>query len=200
MDSIKVELSFDGDLIGIRTYDRTHGARGRFLIARHLMIDAMLDSERKVFLEKDCGSFAEIWREEGDLAVRLTWLSCASTREVWGFRQLIIIPRRLLKPLFTEPGRYRYLCRPKRQPAKIISEPAAQTVRLLLADKRKRRAFSKAMRDCFRWPGEVVTLYNDGAYSFYYVTKSGVPKNGGLILSHGTLKNGYPYFRYSVHT
>ena len=38
------------------------------------------------------------------------------------------------------------------------------------------------MRDCFRWPGEHITLFPDGKRSFYFITESGVPKNGGLIL------------------
>ena len=58
MDIVKVELSNVGDYIGIRTYDRKHGARGRFLIARHVMINAMLEPEQKTTLDMDCGNFS----------------------------------------------------------------------------------------------------------------------------------------------
>ena len=200
MNSIKVELSHDGDFIGIRTYDRIHGARGRFLLSRHTIIDVMFDSTHKVLYETDCGHFAEVWRQNEDLAVRLTWLSESSGGEVWGFRQTLVIPSERLKQLFSQIGRIRFLYKPRVKTTEIVvSESAARTIRRILEDKYTRRAFSKAMRNNFNWSDEVVTLYNDGGYSFYFTTRSGCPKNGGLILHDGE-RNGHPYVHYSIHT
>ena len=200
MDGIKVELSNDGCCIGISTYDRNHGARGRFLILRETMLNAMCKPEDRFSLSSDCGSFAELWRNEYDLTVRITWLSDSYPDNIWGFRQEIRIPMHILMPLLTERGKVKFLYQPKPKHTVIISTPATATIQRILENKLTRRAFSKAMRDNFNWSDEVVSLYNDGGYSFYFTTKSGFPRNGGLILSHGTLKNGYPYMRYYVHT
>lgn len=200
-DNIKVELYNDGDYVGIRTYERNHGARGRFLIARRVMIDAMFEPEQKTTVDMDCGNFAEIWRTDKDLWVRITWLSESTTRQVWGFRQTLKIPYDRLKQILQHIGKIKYLYQPRREGAKIVaSESAGRTIQHIMEDKHTRRAFIKAMRDCFQWPNEVVTLYNDGGYSFYFVTKSGFPKNGGLILHDGMLRDGHAYLRYSVHT
>lgn len=199
MNSIKVELTNDGDFFGIRTYDRPHGAHGRFLISRRAMVITMFEPDQKITVDTDCGCFAEIWKSGHLLWVRITWLSIASSGQAWGFRQTVQIPEALLQSVLMEKNRQKYLCQPRQLPARILSIPASHTIRLILADKRKRRAFIKAMRDYFQWPDEVVTLYNDGSYSFYFVTESGFPKNGGLILHEGT-RNGHHYYYYSVHT
>ena len=199
MESIKVELSHDGGCIGIRTYDRKHYARGRFLILRETMVDVMSKPEDRFSLATDCGNYAEIWREEYDLTVRIIWLSIASDNNIWGFRQQIKIPMHKLMTVLTEKKRVRFLYQSKPKRAAIISQPATDTIRRILKNKRTRRAFSKAMRDCFKWPDEAVTLYNDGGYSFYFMTQSGYPKNGGLILHEGKC-NGHHYCRYEIHT
>ena len=200
MNSIKVELSYDDAFVGIRTYDRVHGARGRFLLSCRTIIEAMFDADHRILYETDCGHFAEVWRQDENLTVRITWLSESSGSEVWGFRQTLVIPREQLKQLFSQMGRIKYLNKPRINTAKIVvSESAARTIQKILANKYARRAFSKAMRNNFNWSDEVVTLYNDGGYSFYFTTKSGCPKNGGLILHDGE-HNGHPYVHYSIHT
>lgn len=200
MDSVKVELYNDGDFIGIRTYDRKHGARGRFSIARRVMIIALLEPEQKVTLDTDCGCLAELWRVGHDLWIRFTWLSESSGRQVWGFKQYIKIPQKRLKQILLKTGRIKYLYQTERLNTKIITTNANATISSLLEDKHKRRALSKAMRDCFKWPNEVVTLFNDMGYGFYFTTKSGCPKNGGLILHEGERCDGHHYFRFEVHT
>lgn len=200
MNSIKVELSYDDAFIGIRTYDRVHGARGRFLLSCRTIIEAMFDADHRILYETDCGHFAEVWRQDENLTVRITWLSESSGSEVWGFRQTIEVPKERLKQLFLTKGRVRFLNHPYKPNAIItVSESAARTIRKILKDKLTRRAFAKAMRNRFQWPNEVVTLYDDGGYNFYFVTKSGFPKNGGLILHDGE-RLGHPSIFYSVHT
>ena len=199
MDSIKVELTNDGDYIGIRTYDRNHGARGRFIISRAVIINTMFEPEQRVTLDTDCGNFAELWHVGKDLWIRITWLSESSSRQVWGFKQLIKIPQRYLKQILPNTGRVKFLYQTGRDSAEIITTRAAATISMILEDKYKRRALSKAMRDCFKWPGEVVTLYSDIDYSFYFRTKSGCPADGGLIL-HQAERCTYPCYYYSVHT
>ena len=92
-----------------------------------------------------------------------------------------------------------YLYIPPEPCARIITGHAARTIREIVKDKQKRRALSKGLRDCFRWANETVTLYPDGKDSFFFTTKSGCPKNGGLILHEG-VRHGYPCLYYCVHT
>ena len=130
---------------------------------------------------------------------RFTWLSSYGDRSVKGFQQDVVIPIQLVRSLLELDRDFRYLYIPPQPKAKIDISHAARTIQKIAMDKLLRHAFSKAMRDCFAWPGEGVTLYSDGQYGFYFTTRSGCPQNGGLILHKGQ-KLGYPYVYYSVHT
>ena len=125
MDSIKVDLCNDGDYFAVRTYDRIHGARGRFLFACRALVTAMFEPDQKITVDSDCGSFAEIWKTGHHLWIRITWLSIASSGQVWGFRQTVQIPEDLLQSVLMAKNRTKYLYRPYRAPARIISEPAS---------------------------------------------------------------------------
>lgn len=65
-------------------------------------------------------------------------------------------------------------------------------------------AFMKAMRDNFRWKDDSrVTLYPDGADSFYFDASGSWPLCGGLILHDGivrTPQGNLPKLYYSIHT
>lgn len=199
LNDVLVTISADQSFMGIKTYDRQHGTRGRFLVNRSV-INELLDAQKgAVRYESDCGDYAMITRLENSLQFCIAWLNYSSNGDVKGFRQDITVPLLKLRLAldFSESVKHLYIPAPPR--ATIDARPAAATIRKIVQNKRVRRAFSKAMRDCFRWPGDTVTLYRDGEYSFFFTTASGFPKNGGLILHEGT-KNGHPYIYYSIHT
>ena len=199
LNDVLVTISADQSFMGIKTYDRQHGTRGRFLVNRSV-IDELLDAVKgTVRYESDCGDYAMITRLENGLLFSIAWLNYSSDGNVQGFRQDIVVPLLKLRLAldFSESVKYLYTPAPRR--ATIDARPAATTIHRIVQDKRKRRAFTKAMRDCFRWPGDTVTLYRDGGYNFFFTTASGFPKNGGLILHEGE-RDGYPYIYYSVHT
>ena len=182
----------------IKTYDRQHGSRGRFLISLE-RLEWVLKPSADLVREEDCGHYLTITRWEKSLHLRFTWLSSYGNRNVEGFQQDVVIPVQLIKSALEQDRDIKYLYIPPQSKAEINGRPAASTIREIVKNKRLRRAFSKAMRDCFCWSGDHITLYHDGPHSFFFTTKSGCPKNGGLIL-HGGYKHGYPYVYYSVHT
>lgn len=199
LNNVLVTMSTDESFIGIRTYDRQHGSRGRFLIARSKLRRLLDEAGALTICDEDCGDYVKITRQRESLHFSFTWLSTNSDWSVTGFRQDILVPNLKIRLMLDWLDSVKHLYIPMVPTASIISTPAASTIREIMKDKRVRRAFSKAMRDCFRWPKDEITLYRDGKYSFFFTTRSGYPKNGGLIL-HESERDGHPYIYYSVHT
>ena len=197
--SILVDIGSDGEFVSIRTYGKEHGQHGRFMLTWSLLLMVLMGTERRSHYDMDCGNWAELWNENEHLWIRFTWLNEYYNGRVQGFKQTIRIPKALILSMLDGKHRRKYLDRPERSTAKIDATSATGTIRAILRNKHTRRAFIKAMRDCFQWPGDEVKLYNDGVYSFYFTTRSGLPKCGGLILHDGT-RGGYPCLYYSVHT
>lgn len=138
-------------------------------------------------------------RMENSLHFSFAWLNTYGDGSVKGIRQDITVPMLTVRLVLDWSEEQKYLYNPPTPTAIIDARPAAGTIREIVKDKRLRRALAKAMRDCFRWPGDEVTLYPDGNHSFFFTTKSGFPKNGGLILHEGE-REGYPCIYYFVHT
>lgn len=197
-EDVKVDLTPHGQFIGINTYDRKHGKHERFLVYQETL-EQMLTPSANSRREEDCGHYLTISRLKDALHFRITWLNSYSDSSVNGFQQDFLIPILLVGAMLEEERSITYLYSPPPGGARIAARPAAKTISRIAEDKRLRRAFSKAMRDCFNWPGEKITLYPDGKYSFFFTTASGFPKNGGLVLHEGE-KNGRRYVYYSVHT
>ncbi len=100
-----------------------------------------------------------------------------------------------------EPARVLY--RPTDPQARVDASHAVSTLRRVSTDRHTKRALSKALRDCFHWRAETVTLYRDGPQDFMFTTSSGCPALGGLVPHHGTVST--PVGRrervyYGVHT
>lgn len=199
---VMVKLIPDGEYIGIKTYDRQHGSHGRFLIAQSSLwaLGPMLKTAvGKSMLDVDCGNIVDITNVDNGLLFRFAWLNTHSDNSVTGFKQEITIPGTEIIRALRDNVECKVLCHCTHGMAKIDATRAVCTIQKIQRNKRVRRAFAKAMRDCFQWPGERITLYPDGKYSFFFTTRSGYPKNGGLILHKGE-KDGHPYLTYSVHT
>ena len=197
-DSILVRMDMNDDFVAIRTFDRDHGRRGRFFIGEQTIRTA-LAAERKVITERDIGSYADVWRDGSNLRIYFTWLSTGHRDEVYGFHQTIRIPEVRIRALLHSHVPQTLLSASPNDTARIDARQAGKTIRRILANPDVRRAFRKAMRDCFQWQDEVITLFCDGEYDFYFTTRSGCPKCGGLILHEGN-RNGHPHVYYSVHT
>ena len=136
--------------------------------------------------------------------MQLFWLSEYSGGDLHGIRQDVEISENQLLTLMQDGTPIRYLCKPQTGNVRIDANSSAQVIRGILSDKRKRRAFSKAMRDNFCWKDDSrVTLYPDGADSFYFNASGSWPLCGGLILHDGidrTPQGNLPKLYYGIHT
>ena len=196
-ENILVKVSCNESLVAIRTYSRSHGRRGRFLLDANVLWDALWTDY--LHYDSDCGHIAKFYRKEEHIFFDVFWLSYYVGDQVDGFVQHFTLPFLDLSYLMQEGGAQAFLCVPQSPVAKVDTTRASRTLRRVIPDKQKRRALSKAMRDCFRWPGETVYLSSDGEHDFFFTTESGFPKNGGLVL-HENSNSPYPKVYYSVHT
>lgn len=201
---ILVKMQRDDNMIALRTYSRKSGARGRFLI----LVDALqawLDGEReRPFYDADCGNFLVLRLYGGFSMIQLFWLSEYSNGDLHGIRQNVEIPENQLLTLMRNGTSVRYLSKPQTCNVRIDAIPSTKAIRSIQKDKNKRRAFSKAMRDNFRWKDSSrVTLYPDGADSFYFDASGSWPLCGGLILHNDIIRTpqgSLPKLYYGIHT
>ena len=201
MTSLLIKLGFDGDFFTFSTYSRDHGHHGRFLVSPDALKLAM-ETDKTVF-DKDVGSFVEIRTqhsgERSVLSVRFTWLNAFADGSVHGVQQSAKIPLYLIRYILRTGETVKFLYQEPVAQARINASGAGETIRRIICDKRKRRAFSKAMRSCFQWADETVNLFCDYGDSFYFTTESGFPSNGGLILFENTY-DGHKGLCYQVCT
>ena len=197
--SILVKMDYDRGYVGIRTVDHAHSSSKRFLIADHLLSRVFDEQATGSLCDYDLGNFVKVWRNAGMIKFRFVWLQSFSDNSVRGYEQLVSVPEEKIAELLDIHTPFRYLFKLPPQSAKIDTTEAQVTLKRIQQNKRVKRALSKALRSCFQWQGDIVYLFNDGNYDFFFTTDSGFPKNGGLILHHGT-RGDYPYVRYSVHT
>ena len=198
-DDVLIKLDWDRGYVSVKTIDRPHHGSIRFMIAESLLSRVINDAEGSSVFDMDCGNFAQIWAQGKNIYFRFVWLTSYAENSVSGYVQNISVPEERIAGLLDTHVPLRYLYAPPPKSAKIDVTRAQATLRRILQNSRIKRAFSKAMRDSFLWPGEKITLMDDGGHNFYFVTKSGFPRNGGLILSRST-RQGHHCFCYSIHT
>ena len=199
---ILVKVETDGNYLSFATFSPEWGSHGRFLI----QVDKIRELvEEKVYnlCDMDCGNHIYIWNHKGILYFTFDWLSEYGNGTLKGIRQHLELSAEKLISVLVTGKPLHTVYRPDSSQARILSERVVKVIREILKDKWKKRAFCKAMRDCFQWRGDTVSLYPDSRYSFYFCTSSGFPGNGGLILHEGSARVGnreYSKLYYSVHT
>lgn len=197
---VLIRLIPDGECIGIRTYSREIGRRGRFLIIRDALEEWLYGNRERAYYDMDCGDVLCIQLKGNALWFTIFWLTSWSDK-LEGHAQRFCIPAELVIVALRSEAPTRYLYIPQMNHARVELQNCARVMRDICAEKHIRRAFSKAMRDCFHWPGDHVRLYPDGQRSFAFAVQDGL--RGGLVLHesetnvpHGRCRKLY----YSVHT
>lgn len=198
-EPVLIKLSYVPGYCAIRTYTRTHHSHGRFLISAEIMAAVLEDSGERYFYDTDCSHMVKLWRKGDFVCMQFLWLTVYTNDGVTGLRQQIVVPRAMLCRLLDEHQPDSFLYRQTVPRATIDASRANQTIHNICEQPLIRRAFIKAMRDQFHWPGNHVTLMRDGPCDFFFLAKGGIPIAGGLIL-HETTVNGYPRYYYSIHT
>lgn len=196
------------DIIDLSTYCRAHGRLGTLCIDAGdftKWMDAPGDGYEKGYYKIICRPDYAVVRDMGDsLLISAGFLDLDGADILHGFQQAFTLTKaEWHKFIASSEKTYRSLHVFHRRPAKIDVSHALPTLRRVLAVPRFRRAFSKAMRDCFNWPGDTVTLYPDGRLDFGFSAALGMPEAGGLILHTTTLRlpsGEYTRNKYSVHT
>ena len=201
---ILVKMQRDDNMIALRTYSRKSGACGRFLILADAL-QAWLDGDReRPFYDADCGNFLILRLYGGFSMIQLFWLSEYSNGDLHGIRQNVEIPENQFLMLMQDGTPICRLCKPQTGNVRFDASPSTRIIRGILNDKRKRRAFSKAMRDNFCWKDSSrVTLYPDGADSFYFNASGSWPLCGGLILHNDIIRTpqgNLSKLYYGIHT
>ena len=200
--NVLIRLTADENYVAVSTYCRAHGRRGRFLVSRDLMA-RLLDGSITMLYDADCANHLRAHVSDGVVCLTLDWLSEYSDGTLKGFRQRAEIPAQSLTDLLRTGSPARVLYRPTDTHARVDASRAASTIRRVRQDELASRALSKALRDCFRWRGETVTLYRDGPLDFTFTTASGCPAFGGLVRHETTVSTpvgAKPRVYYSVHT
>lgn len=188
--------------------DRRHSDTRHFYIdceSFQVWFAQMRESGNKAlfaFAEEDNGNILQARLCGNEVAFRIAWLrfneSCIYGEKFQNFR----IHAANLEALLEHGAPFRELHGDSPENVKIDGIAAASTLRKILQDPCKRRAFSKAMRDQLRWRGDTIRLYNDFVdSSFYFQASCGIC--GGLILHEGTIHTPhgeFPRLYYSVHT
>ena len=200
--NVLIRLTADENYVAVSTYCRAHGRRGRFLVSRDLMA-RLLDGSIATLYDADCGNHLRAHVSDGVVSLTFDWLSEYSDGTLRGFRQRVEIPVQTLSDLLRTGRPARVLYSPTDVHARVDVSRASGTIRRVRQDSLASRALSKALRDCFRWRGETVTLYRDGPLDFTFTTASGCPVFGGLIRHETTVRTpvgAKPRVYYSVHT
>ena len=200
--NVLVRLSLTDNFVAISTYCRRHGRRGRFLIARE-RIRQLLNEEHASLLDTDCGHHVRIRQYNATLHITFDWLSEYGDGTLKGFRQHVDVPCEIVLRLLETGEPVAHLYKPHEARAHIDACHIGQAIREIRKDPLARRALCKAMRDCFHWNADTVTLYKDWNDSFFFRTASGCPACGGLVLHRTTVSTpvgARPRYSYGVHT
>lgn len=200
-NNVKLTMTSDGSFVRFRTYDRKRGTSRTFIVAKAKL--SQLFTSENVIVDTDCDGYIEVYHKDDDnVFIAFSWLSVDTDNNISGYRQRVTVSTSVLGNVISSADNttVKYLCRDKgRTKATIHSEGASKTIRQIQTDKRIKRAFSKALRDHFDWPGDVIYLYSDGLYDIYFQCEGNWPINGGLILHHCN-KYGQDRVVYGVHT
>lgn len=199
-NNILIHLSASDDCIILSTYCRQHGRRGRFFMTRRSLEEAL---PRRHFLDTDCGNFLAA-RIVGDVCCfTVSWLF-NSGGYLTGIQQSFEIPVHILRDVVINGKAHDWLYMPHEPMSYVKLHCNAGKFSRIVPDKLARRAFSKAMRDSFKYYDRpTVHLYPDGDDGFYFDLPSDRGFCGGLIRHESTKKVGnatYPRIIYSIHT
>ncbi len=213
--SILIKLTQDPiGLTTLSTYCRALGSKGRITMDTDDLLQWLgrdNSTYEKRCYDRVCNDHHISIMDVCDiLHVTVAWLDRDAGNGLTGCRQDFRIQKNEILPFLRQAeklnkkAKLNLLYVPyQRRSAEIDVSRALPTLRRVISVPKFRRAFSKAMRDCFKWPADIVTLFPDGRLDFVFSTASGIPETGGLILHTDTIhrKTGdYQRNKYHVHT
>lgn len=200
-NSILIDIVPDGTCLYIYTTSRNHG-RKCFIVLNQSLKDWLMGT-KTYFVENDFCGFIYMYIQKKVCHVTITWLS-GDENNLTGYKQHFTIPLWKMKKAVIYGKEVRHLSYDCRGTTKIQLECDHAYMSSITENKKLKRAFSKAMRDCFRWGEDTIYLYKDWApHSFFFKTASGWPSCGGLILHSSEINTPcgkQKSYLYSTHT
>lgn len=200
-NSILIDIVPDGTCLYIYTTSRNHG-RKCFIVLNQSLKDWLM-GEKKTFVDKDFCGFLYMYIQKKVCHVTITWLN-GNDSNLTGYNQSFTIPLWKIKKAVIYGKKSQHLSYDWRGTTKVQLECDHAYMSSITENKRLKRAFSKAMRDCFQWGEDTIYLYKDWApHSFFFKTASGWPSCGGLILHSSEITTPcgkQKSYLYSTHT
>ena len=200
-NSILIDIVPDGTCLYIYTTSRNHG-RKYFIVLNQSLKDWLMGT-KTYFVENDFCGFIHIYIQKKVCHVTITWLN-GDENNLTGYKQHFTIPLWKIKKAVIYGKESRHLSYDWRGTTKVQLECDHAYMSSIIENKKLKRAFSKAMRDCFQWGEDTIYLYKDWApHSFFFKTASGWPSCGGLILHSSEINTPcgkQKSYLYSTHT
>ncbi len=196
----------------LRTHSFANGRSQAFYVSRQPFGDWLSQAPWTApsYIENDCCSFLKVRNpEDGQLRFTVFWLSSDGYDGMRGRRETFRLPYDAVVQAVRHGQDLRLSAAVESGESRAnisLSGNAHRQIRRLSGRKLKKRAFTKAMRDCFHWQDSRIELYSDFGDDFCFREKRGesIGIVGGLCLSRSEVRGRdgqtYPRYAYSVHT
>jgi hypothetical protein len=183
IDGEMVLLDRREQTIGLRTVSRKRKSPQTFLVLIE-NLRALLAGEINAVVEDDIYSFVKIHADSDSLRFVFSWLQNSGGESVAGYREYINIGKQDIQDMLdAEDGfEMRVLSVNRRKLPKLDFSGATDTLRNILADKEKKRAFVKALCRNFQYHCDSIRFYRDSAYSFIFYRADARRVSGGFVL------------------
>ena len=205
-DSTLLHVSVEKDSLWMNTLSRKH-RRTQFHIVHKVDLEHMLAGHTKNIIERDISSFLECYiTDTGNVRFKFTWLGSEKLRGGFeGFSDNVEVPKSAIEAMLAENNAtHSFLHIEKRKPCKVDFTHSQHIVAGIISDKRRKRAFSKSMREFHTYRQGLYKMYSDFVkHSFYFKFEDRHAHDGGLILGETTKKTPIgevKAFQYNVHT
>ena len=188
MNSAKIHAFCDGYCLILGAYSRDYGRKGFITVGVEASRKVLVLGSVERWWDWNCGGLVEMFKKNDMVRFHVRWQKEDHGIYIEYDCLDFALPEDLIWELLAaeewglqSTADYLY-CEQHERRTKFETDGAADTLRNVLRDKRKRRALSKALRDCFRDFGGVVRLYSDSEYNFCFETEADRPLCGGLKL------------------
>lgn len=188
-NSTLLRVQMDGEAIRLRTYSHRHRSCAYHLLYR-IDLETFLDNEEKSLLDMDNGSYLHCWKTDtGMLHLKLSWINstCRDDDSFTGWHDHVEVPLSSMYDLLSAGDcTRRFLYIKRREPALFDFSRSQHLIASIIENKRRKRAFSKGMRDNHAHHSGLFRMHPDFVkHSFYFeVFEAGRERayNGGFIL------------------
>lgn len=194
-DSTLLRIEMEGEAIRLWTYSRRHRSYGYHFLYR-IDLETFLDGDTATLITSDNGSYLRCWKTNNDmLYIKLSWMNSTGRDDgsFTGWYDHIEVPLRAIYEMLSAVDCIRrFLHIHRRKPALFDFTNSQHVIASIIDNKRRKRAFSKGMRDYHAHHSGLFRMYSDYVkHSFYFETfEDGQERayNGGFVL-HVDRKN-----------